>query len=313
MEESEGMNAGAEAPQTTNDGAQAPEQITTTTQETPATAGSAPVEKPVSRTSIFSANAEGQTQSWVDGLPEELRGSAELRKFANVNEALKSYTNLVSLAGKKGLKAPAADAGEEAWEAYRAARRGGVETPEGYTAKYDREAMVGLDEDAFKTMSAYMFQNGFSDVEHTKAMELVAALREHEAEVWEAEDARRCAECERDLRDEWGANFDVNMNSVRVFVSKFPEAAKALQMYGLENDAAMCKMLLCAAERVSEASAPRASGDSESSPGDVEARLERLMKSKAFTDSDSAGHQMAQDQFFALMMEKAKLRAAGKI
>lgn len=268
---------------------------------------------PVTKHSIFSENAEGSTQSWVDSLPEELRGSAELRKFKDVNEALKGYTNLCSLAGKKGLRAPDEGAGEEAWNAYYAARRGGVESPQNYSAKYDAEAFLGISQEDFDTISAYMFQNGFSDAEHTKAMTLLAGIREREADLWEQNNLRRMQECERDLRHEWGADYDANISAVRNFMGKFPEVAKTLQTYGLENDVHMCRMLLAVAERTAEASAPKVPTRPEGTYADLQSRLNKLMASEAYQDPKSAGHKMAQEQFFELMKEKARFRAAGMV
>ncbi|MBQ8445924.1 MAG: hypothetical protein IJX22_06030 [Opitutales bacterium] len=272
---------------------------------------SAPEQKsPPSKNSIFSPNADGETSSWVDALPEELRGSAELRKFKDANDALKSYTNLVSLAGKKGLKAPAAEAGEEAWEAYFSARRGGVENPDGYTAKYDQEKLVGLDEEAFKVMSAYMFKHGLSDIEHSKMMTLFAAVRDREAKLWDEENARRCAACERDLRHEWGAEYDANIGAVRNFIGKFPEVAAKLQAYGLENDIHMCKMLFACAEKVAEAKAPNVPATG-MSVKDLFRRIDEVRNSPAFNDASSPGYKLAQEQYMALMIEKSKLRSAG--
>ncbi|MBE6400867.1 MAG: hypothetical protein E7037_02380 [Verrucomicrobia bacterium] len=265
---------------------------------------------PATKNSIFSSNAGGQTTSWVDALPEELRGSAELRKFKDANDALKSYTNLVALAGKKGLKAPAPDAGEEAWSAYFTARRGGIEAPENYTTKHNAESLVGLDEEAFNVMSAYMFKNGFSDIEHSKVISLFAAVRERESELWEAENARRCADCERDLRHEWGAEYDANISAVRNFIGKFPEVASKLQAYGLENDVNMCRMLLACAEKVAESRAPNVPA-TQMSYKDLEKRISEVRSSAAFNDEKSPGFALAQDQYMALMIEKSKMRAAG--
>lgn len=284
---------------------------TTPPEQTPA-AGNEPAPKPASARSLFSPNADNATTSWVDALPEELRGNAELRKFKDVNEALKGYTHLVSMAGRKGLAAPAADAGEDAWNAYFTARRGGIESAEGYSTKFDAEALVGLDQEVYDVASQFMFMNGFSDSEHARTLELLGAIRDREAKIWEQENVRRCADAVRDLKHEWGEKYERNMNSIRNFIADFPEARNALQQYGLENNAAMCKMILCAAERTSESTNPvPVKPEMGMTAAELKKRIDSVVKSEAYNDRTSKGHADAHKQFMDLMREKAKMRQAG--
>jgi hypothetical protein len=261
------------------------------------------------RSSIFSSANKPATH-WADSLPEELRGNAELRKFKDSTEALKAYVNLVPMIGRKGLAAPADLNDQAAMDAYFKARRGSVESPEAYSRKFSSEDLVGMDKEAFDTVSAYMFANGFSDIEHGKTLDLIAGLREREAARWEQENEARYQKCVRDLKNEWGDEYDANLQKVNNFMSKFPGALKSLQTYGLENDAEMCRMFLAAARGVSEASKPRDSGAMQS-PKDLLKEIDSLMKEKSFSDPNSPGFALSQRRFNDLMVRKAELRAKG--
>lgn len=48
----------------------------------------------------------GAAASWRDSLPEEIRGNATLSKFSDVNNLAKSYIEMQSLVGKKGVFPP---------------------------------------------------------------------------------------------------------------------------------------------------------------------------------------------------------------
>lgn len=261
------------------------------------------------RSSIFAASNKPDTH-WADSLPEELRGNAELRKFKDSTEALKAYVNLVPMIGRKGLAAPADVNDQAAMDAYFKARRGSVETPDAYSRKFSSEDLVGMDKEAFDTISAFMFANGFSDIEHGKTLDLIAGLREREAARWEAENEARYQKCVRDLKNDWGDEYDANLKKVQNFMSKFPGALKSLQTYGLENDAEMCRMFLAAARGVSEASKPRDPATMQS-PKDLLKEIDSLMKEKAFNDPTSSGHSLAQSRFLELMQRKAALRNQG--
>ena len=261
------------------------------------------------RSSIFASEAKPATH-WADSLPEELRGNAELRKFKDSTEALKAYVNLVPMIGRKGLAAPADLNDQAAMDAYFKARRGSVETPDAYSRKFSSEDLVGMDKEAFDTISAFMFANGFSDIEHGKTLDLIAGLREREAARWEEENEARYQKCVRELKNDWGDEYDANLKKVQNFMSKFPGALKALQTYGLENDAEMCRMFLAAARGVSEASKPRDSGAMQS-PKDLLKEIDSLMKEKSFSDPNSPGFALSQRRFNDLMVRKAQLRAQG--
>ncbi len=303
----DGNNANAAAAAAGTPPAPAPGD--TASQNEPTTpAPSNPTDKVTAR-SLF-GEPKGEEADWTASLPEELRGNSELRKFKDSNEALKAYVNATKLIGRRGLQMPADVNDEAAMNAYFAARRGNIENAEAYSTKYNSEDLRGLDEDTFKTVSEFLFKRGFSDLEHGTTMELIAAIREHEAERWEAQNKANISEAVRTLKDAWGSNYESNVAKVQNFMGKFPKVAATLAQYGLENNADMFMMLLEASKGFSEAKAPQ--GDEiESTPTELNKRIEKLMSSKAFTDANSAGHSEANAEFIKLMAQKAKLRARG--
>lgn len=302
----------AEAPVETT----APATNETATQEaaTAVEAESAPAASAAPQSkSIFGPGASGATpQDWLDKLPEELKTNANLRKFKSVEEALKGYVNMAALVGRKGLELPADEKDEAAMEAYFNARRGGVEAPESYTKKYSAHDLAGLDKETFDTASAYMFANGFSDREHGKMMDLIAGIREREAELWEAKNQENYDRCVRDLQHEWGNEYEANLSRVQNFMKNFPQAQELLRSYGLENHIDVVRMLHAAARGVSQATAPKSAEVVESAQ-DVLRQIDNLFDSNAYKNRNSAGNAEAKKQMNMLLQKKARLRAEGRL
>lgn len=103
-----------------------------------------------------STEASNSHEDWRAGLPEGLRDSHVLAKYESPEGAFKALIEAQSYLGRKGLVAPVDGAPQEQIDAYRAARRGGVDSPEKYSVKLSKSAM---DEASIGSDELLQFQN----------------------------------------------------------------------------------------------------------------------------------------------------------
>lgn len=258
--------------------------------------------------SVFSDNAENTETSWTDSLPEELKGNPHLKRFKSQNDVIKSYVGLCSMAGKKGLMPPPEGATQAEIEAYLSTRRGGVESADAYSIKYEMVKNYGLTEEAYKGLCNDLFNAGLSDREHGNVMRAFANLRNIEKRAWVEENNTNCERALIEAKHHWGMDYEAKLSGVKQLMNAFPEAKKILTQAGAQNHFHVLDMLSRFAEIASEGGAPKDNGSAPDAKT-LDAELEKLVASAAYNDPSSPGHQAAMSQFWKLMDKKASVRS----
>lgn len=259
----------------------------------------------VSEKSVFSDNADNETVSWTDSLPDELKGNAHLKSFKSANDVIKSYVGLCSMAGKKGLSAPPEGAPQAEVEAYLNTRRGGIVSPESYSLKYEAVQPYGLTEEAYKSVCKDLFDAGLSDREHIGVMRSFAKLREIERSAWVQENNAACERALMEAKHHWGMDYEAKLSGVKQLMKAFPEAKKAFEAMGVQNNFHVLDMLSRFAASASEGGSPKSDGvpvDAKT----IDSEINKLVSSKAYSDPSSPAHASAMKQFWELMDKKAK-------
>ena len=126
-----------------------------------------------------STEASNSHEDWRAGLPEGLRDSHVLAKYESPEGAFKALIEAQSYLGRKGLVAPVDGATKEQVDAYRAARRGGVDSPEKYAVKMTKSAMeeAGVGADELLQFQKQAFNAGLDNDAFNALMGEVAAER----------------------------------------------------------------------------------------------------------------------------------------
>ena len=144
--------------------------------------------------------------SWLDALGEDGKGFAANKAWKTPGDMLESYRNLEKLVGRKGRDIPEAD-DAEGWSKFYN-ELGRPETADGYKFdlpdEYNPELVKFYQDAAHKAgltkKQADAFLTDYLDFEH--------AAREEYAK----QNASRVDMAKAELRREWGAKFDENLN-----------------------------------------------------------------------------------------------------
>lgn len=280
------------------------EPIETVGTEVAPTQSDESIENPAGEKSVFSDNADNETASWTDSLPDELKGNPHLKSFKSANDVIKSYVGLCSMAGKKGLMAPPEGATQAELETYLNTRRGGIASADEYSIKYDMVKNYGLTEESYKGLCSDLFNAGLSDREHQSVMKSFANLREAEQRAWIQENNANCERALIEAKHRWGMDYEAKLSGVKQLMRAFPEVKKVLEASGAQNNFHVLEMLSRFASSASEGGSPKALGE-KTSLETLDSEIEKLVASAAYNDPSSPAHASAMKQFWDLMTKKA--------
>jgi hypothetical protein len=167
------------------------------------------------------------TQSWLEGLPGDLRGDPSLVKFNDVPSLAKSYVEIQSLVGRKGVILPKADDPEDT------ARFGGElgrpESPDAYQFE-GFEAPEGefWDPNQLEAMRPIFHAAGVTDAQGAAlAQGFVDNLGQQYTETMEHLESQR-EEAQRAMRSKYGAAYDATYDlATRAFTHLAGDKADA--------------------------------------------------------------------------------------
>jgi hypothetical protein len=194
----------------------------------------------------------GQSASWRDSLPEDIRGHASLKAVQDVGALAKGYIHAQSMVGAEKIAVPSKHATDEDWtQVYRklglpeSVDKYEVKAPEG--AQLDEGFMKGFKEAALK-----------SGVLPKQAEKLVGWYSEAASKALEAQQTAlqtQRTEGLNTLKKEWGQGWDKNVAMAKAAVKEYggEEFGKFLKDTGLTNDPAMIKFMAKLGSTLTEA------------------------------------------------------------
>jgi len=199
-----------------------------------------------------------KTASWLDDLPEDLRGAKELGKYKSIDELAKGHVSQSRFIGSS-VRLPNEKSTPEEREAFlndTYNKLGRPEKPEGYV--YDKPEMpsaVQYNEPVVKEFSIAAHKAGFTQDQLKMALDFhnkyaANSFYEHERVGKEAE-----AKAEAELKQEWGErgfknNLDAARKVLRVFADK--KDIDYINAKGYGNDPSMIRLFANISRKMSE-------------------------------------------------------------
>lgn len=148
----------------------------------------------------MAGTAEG-TMSFVEQLPEDMRGDATLQRFNNVGDLAKSYLESRKMIGSS-IQVPGEGAAQEDWEKLYN-RLGRPESPEKYGLKRPEVQGLEWDEGMEKNFLSSAHKMGLNSRQAQGLLDWYIGLQAKEAEALEVQ-AKETVET---LKKKWGADY----------------------------------------------------------------------------------------------------------
>lgn len=217
---------------------------------------------------------------WRAALPPELRDAPSITKFNDPVALARSYTELESLIGRKGLVVPKEGDPPAVHAAYRQAL-GIPEKPDGYEIKVEGAPEAVWNAETGKVLASWAHELGLTPAQAQGLAERYAKMGGDGVGAQEAERARRIEEGAAALRSEWGAAFDAKRDYAMRAVREFGGDAllAELQALGAVSSPAIVKAFAAIGERMGE-DRPAGMGTGRSgvmTPAEAKAEQARLM------------------------------------
>lgn len=214
---------------------------------------------------------------WRSNLPPEIRDAPAIGRFDAPEKLAKSYLELETLVGRKGVVIPTDKDPPDVHARYRAAL-GVPDSPEAYGLKPPEGIPDGLWSDATATAFAGMaHKHGLTPAQ---AQGLAAEFLSFQAQQMPDVEAMR-ASAESELRREWGAAFAAKADHAKRAVRQFGGDAlvEYLETTGLGNDPRMVRAFAAIGAAMAE-DVPAGMGQGRAgvmSPDSARAEANRLM------------------------------------
>lgn len=172
-------------------------------------AGAAPAEAGTENAGGTPAAAGEQPSSWVDTLPDDLKGYVANKGWDEPAKVAQSYRELEKFAGSKANYMEMPDPNDPEAVSNVLRKLGAPEGPDGYNIELPEgvtpdENMMG----AFKTLAA---ETHMTPAQAQKAVEWFEGYKQNVAESMQAESAEQSEKAIAALQKEWGADFDKNV------------------------------------------------------------------------------------------------------
>lgn len=217
-------------------------------------------------------------QDWRATLPPELREAPSIAKFQDPAALAKSYAELETLIGRKGVIVPTEKDGPDVHAAYRKAL-GIPESADGYELKPPAGAEAAWHEDTAKAFAAKAHAIGLTPTQAKAVAEWYGGLATEQmkaaAEGIEP-DGRKMEDV---LRSEWGAAYPAKVEMAKRAAKAFaPDASVLDALEAKVGGSALLRMFASIGEKMGE-DVPAGMGQGRSgamTPADAAAELARI-------------------------------------
>lgn len=244
--------------------------------------------------------------TWVDTLPQELRGNPSLAQFQGkswdeVGPTLaKSYVETKSMIGADKILKPSDKWTDKEYNDFYA-QLGRPEAPDKYTMpEVQMPEGLKLDDAKIAERKALYHKAGLTDKQAKALIEadLTFVKSSYEADKQSTESAKLTAESA--LKQEWGDKYTANIELARSVVAKFGDEqfVRYVEESGLGNDPRLIKLLAKAGQGLMEDRAT-GKGTTEIAPNAAQAMAEinQLKADKEFMDKFVSGDKYAVQKF----------------
>jgi len=241
--------------------------------------------------------------TFLDQLPEDLRGEPSLKNFTNVGDLAKSLVHAQKMIGMDKIPVPGKHSTQDDWNVIYS-KLGRPETPN----DYQFETKLDANDPGLQQFKEVAHSIGLNADQASKILNFYGELSESGQQTLAAQQQQVREQSESDLRKDWGLAFDKKIQQAdNVFQKFFPNEMKEVRLENgnlLGNDPQFIKALAGLAENFSEDNMT-AENDLTMTPDDAQREIEKLTAPNTpYWDKKHPGHQAAVEEVFMLQNMK---------
>ena len=155
-------------------------------------------------------NTVQTAKSWKETISEEFRNDPNISKFTEIDALAKSYINATKMIGSDKIAVPNNNSTDDQWnEVY--AKLGRPESPDKYQLDFKSE-VAPVDENAIKSFAEVAHKTGLNEKQAQAILDFYKQNSENSAQQLKIDTETAQAQAEQQLRQEWGKQFDENIN-----------------------------------------------------------------------------------------------------
>lgn len=241
--------------------------------------------------------------TFLDQLPEDLRGEPSLKNFTNVGDMAKSLVHAQKMIGMDKIPVPGKHSTEDDWKVIYD-KLGRPSNPD----EYKFETNLDANDPGLQQFKQVAHSIGLNTDQASKILNFYSELSESGQQTLAAQQQQVREQSELDLRKDWGLAFDKKIQAAdNVFQKFFPNEMKEVKLDNgnlLGNDPQFIKALAGLADNFSEDNMT-AENDLTMTPDDAQREIEKLTApGTPYWDKKHPGHQAAVDEVFMLQNMK---------
>ena len=252
--------------------------------------------------------AEAQTTdtgaTFLDTLPEDIRGEPSLKNFTNSGDLAKSFIHAQRMVGMDKIPVPGKHSTEDDWQVIYD-RLGRPSDPNEYAFE---NSSFQADDPGVVEFKKVAHAAGLNPSQANKIMQFYDGLQQSNAETVTANEQKVREESELELRKDFGLAFDKKVQQADdVFQKFFPNEMKDVKLANgnlLGNEPIFIKALAKLADNFSEDSM-QSENDLTLTPDDAQKEIDKLMSpGTPYWDKKHPGHQAAVEEVAMLQNMK---------
>jgi len=252
--------------------------------------------------------AEAQTTdtgaTFLDTLPEDIRGEPSLKNFTNSGDLAKSFIHAQRMVGMDKIPVPGKHSTEDDWQVIYD-RLGRPSDPNEYAFE---NSSFQADDPGVAEFKKVAHAAGLNPSQANKIMQFYDGLQQSSAETVTANQQKVREESELELRKDFGLAFDKKVQQADdVFQKFFPNEMKDVKLANgnlLGNEPIFIKALAKLADNFSEDSM-QSENDLTLTPDDAQKEIDKLVSpGTPYWDKKHPGHQAAVEEVAMLQNMK---------
>jgi len=155
-------------------------------------------------------NTVQTAKSWKETISEEFRNDPNISKFTEIDALAKSYINATKMIGSDKIAVPNNNSTDDQWnEVY--SKLGRPESPDKYQLDFKSE-VAPVDENAIKSFAEVAHKTGLNEKQAQAILDFYKQNSENSVQQLKIDTETAQAQAEQQLRQEWGKQFDENIN-----------------------------------------------------------------------------------------------------
>lgn len=222
-------------------------------------------------------------------IPTEFKGHPSLEPIKDINGLVKSYISAQEMVGKNKVVVPGENAKPEEWNEF-FGKLGRPDAPDKYGLKKPDKLPEGFDiqEDFLKNLGGMFHEAGLTARQANTLFSkyIDTAVNEYTTAAKEAN--LRANEKIAELKREWGAAYDANIDKAKRAVRAFLDdnGIKWLEQNGLNNDPQMMRVFANIGEKLGEPPADKGDGGGNSMFGPITPAAAKAEIAQKMSDSE---------------------------